>query len=659
MKTESIIRPNAKRAASIATLLALTAALILLFPLFPIPRPSNVSSIPWKVELLFSILLFAVAVYWPQSFSSLPKLRADQTTNVFRWLVLLLTGISAWSALSLFWATSAASAAHHILVWGSYAILFVIAYAFAIFHNATKYYFQFFSFIAIVIGGLCVFDFVMLEDFSIQEGDIRIRYAKFAEMLIIVSPLLFASAMIARGRTKKIAALVPAGLSWLAVMLSLSKGAFIAGIIGFIFLFGALILFRSDLRRKTFATASLWLILTLAVQVGFSVFSSVPSTADYISGKKDATRSTSDMRLFTWQIAARMIKSNLLLGVGADNFGIEFNDARREYAAANATDPALATGEDYLFERAHNEPLQIFAELGIPGFLFFSGAFAFIAFAFISGIYKHGNKLSPVLYASAAGIIAFGFSSLFSSFSFRAFQNGIVLFIVLAVGFRRLNRSHPKSTYERPGEALIVRVAAILIPIFLVAFSGAKAVSQYSMYIGARAKSAEEAISYFERAGRFDPDNPGAHLAIAETNAKNENWESAVLHFRKAINGGFGVSVVYSFLANAQEKNGDLDSAELTLAEAIEIFPRSTFLRARLAFVQEKLGKTQEADRQMTLARSIDKAQADGWYCVLKDGIVLAAYRAYADPSVAPPPELLPKLAIYAYTDPIWPVTPK
>jgi tetratricopeptide (TPR) repeat protein len=141
-------------------------------------------------------------------------------------------------------------------------------------------------------------------------------------------------------------------------------------------------------------------------------------------------------------------------------------------------------------------------------------------------------------------------------------------------------------------------------------------------------------------------------LAAAERFVREKRWTEAVPYFQRAIEKGFGVSVVYSYLANSQEQAGDLPAAAETLREAREIFPRSVFLRIRSTITLEKLGRDPDAQTQMEIARAIDPRQANGWYSVIKDGILNAHLHATSDPAnFAAPPELLPENAIHAYND--------
>ena len=96
----------------------------------------------------------------------------------------------------------------------------------------------------------------------------------------------------------------------------------------------------------------------------------------------------------------------------------------------------------------------------------------------------------------------------------------------------------------------------------------------------------------------------------------------------------------------------DLPARQQTLREAAAIFPRSTFIRTRLAIVLEKIGRPREAFEQIALSRMVDERQTNGWYSVIKDGIMAGHLNARDEPAkFAAPPDLLPAAAIYAYND--------
>ena len=630
-------------------------ALVLISPLFSFPRPINVSSIPWRVELLFAAFILAVVIFRSHKINLARDLGRFTGRLEVRVLLFVFGSFTLWSFFSCFWAESPNSALHHSFVWGNYILVFLLSYFFGKTGRSRSQMIRLLATVSLFVGGLAVFDFVTMQDFTVQEGTLRIRYAKFAELLITITPLLFAVALFSKTKAKLIGALAVAFVAWIGVMLSLSKGAFLAGTIGISAFFIFIALFRPDYRLRAAYVAASWIVLTFAFQAGFSQLTAIPSTADYISGKYESGPSTSDMRIYTWKVARKMIGSNLLLGVGGDNFGLAFNKAREELATQIPNDPNAAIGEDYVFERAHNELIQIAAELGVVGFLMFVMIGVTALAMFGRELWWRSTHLSPIFYASIAGMIAFAISSLFSSFSFRAFQNGIVFFILLGLAasyLKGLRSGLPFLTGSRDSLAFGARVAAILIPLALFVFSATKAASQYTLLFGESSTDLETAISYFESASRLDPDNPGAELAAAGSLVREKQWSAALPHFRRSIDRGFGISLIYSYMANAQEMSGDLRSAESTLREAASIFPRSTFIRARLAIVLEKQGRDEEATQQLAVGRSYDLQQTNGWYSVIKDGILNAHIKATSDPSnYSAPPDLRPQNAIYFYNN--------
>src|SRR5205823_3923210 len=85
-----------------------------------------------------------------------------------------------------------------------------------------------FAVAALFLGLFCLIDYAGMADFASVEGSIRVRYGKFAELLVTLSPLLWVMTLYVRGRRSWLFMFVAAAMSWITVMLSLSKGAFIS-----------------------------------------------------------------------------------------------------------------------------------------------------------------------------------------------------------------------------------------------------------------------------------------------------------------------------------------------------------------------------------------------------------------------------------------------
>jgi len=405
-------------------------------------------------------------------------------------------------------------------------------------------------------------------------------------------------------------------------------------------------------RRRATLLAGTWLALTLAVQILFSAATNIPSTTDYISGKADQTRSTSQMRLFTWKVAEQMIRDNWLIGVGGDNFGLRFNESRYRYATANPSDADLEIGEDYLFERAHNEPLQIAAELGVVGVLLIAAPFVLFGFAVFKIACR--NKMTPLFISCLAGCAGFAVASMFSSFSFRAIQNGIAFAIVSGLALRTL-RNGRRMLNEEKGfsyrQIKLVAVGAVALSAFLIFTSAAAGLSRFYQYRAQGARDNASRVELLKTAITLDGENAAAYSTLSSVLAADGNFPGAAAAMRTAINNGIGVTQTYSVLAAFETSAGNATGAEKAMSEAVAIYPRSVFARVRYAQTLELNGKYSEVRQQIDAANAIDSKQSRGWTALLRDGD-LAAFRASAqDTGIDPPASLRPSEAVFQFID--------
>ena len=213
-------------------ILSALLALALLGILFSVPQPGVHVNQPFKAELLLSLFLMI--------FLAAMTRRAHQThpdSKLLKIIVFSIGSFVLWSGISTVWGSSSGSVVHHTLLWSVYLIFFLL-FTSREWPNANlRFIAATFVFVALILGLLCVFDYLTVVDFTSSEGPIRIRYGKYAELLVTISPLLWALAIYGRNQSPRRLLLIAGIISWLTVMLSLSKGAFIAGIIGFALFF--------------------------------------------------------------------------------------------------------------------------------------------------------------------------------------------------------------------------------------------------------------------------------------------------------------------------------------------------------------------------------------------------------------------------------------
>lgn len=481
---------------------------------------------------------------------------------------------------------------------------------------------------------------------------LRIRYGRFAELLVTALPMLAMGVIYAKSWRHSLFCAFIWLCGWAVVLLSLSRGAFIAGVIAHAIFFAAVILFARSVRKKALTFVAFAIVSTIAIQTIFSMLTAVPTTADLVAGKADARSSSATFRAFTWRATGEMIKTHPLLGVGAGNFGPAFNDARGRLALSSTPSEGPEIAEDFMAERAHNEPIQIVAELGIVGGLFLFGAISVFILGVILMFRRSRRRPSIAFWAALAGMIGFAVSSMVSSFSFRAMQNGIVFFAILAVALNEIAKSQTRDLAVLTKTKKMALLAATTVAVILLSvFSVTRAAAEYFVYKAEREPDYLQVKDQMTRAIVLDPDNPNAYFFYAaRASIAGENAFAANV-LRQGIARGVGVTIAYSRLAKYEQETGDINSAELTLRKGVEIYPNSVFMRMRLATFLRDLGRTGVADEQQAYAMKIDEAQARGWELLIREGSVKAFYTSRSRSGIAEPSKLQPANAVLDYID--------
>jgi len=259
------------------------------------------------------------------------------------------------------------------------------------------------------------------------------------------------------------------------------------------------------------------------------------------------------------------------------------------------------------------------------------------------------------LFAAAAGMAAFLISSQFSSFSFRAAQNGVAFFIVFAVAIKELTKTHrqPQTKLGRNVFSRPIYLLGWIVTLLLTIFCVVKGFAEYQAYMAERSATYSGAQEHFRAAVTADAEYAGAYLSNAARASAEGVPATAAQMTRKALDNGLGVTPVYSQLAKQQIAAGDVDGAEATYREAISIYPRSVFIRTEFLVFLENHGRSDAAAEQAAAARLIDLRQAHGWYLIIREGSVAAFYRSQGDPDIAPPAELTPYNGVLQYVDKI------
>ncbi len=598
----------------------------------------------WRVETFSSVWLLATLGYL--LFSQKESIKNfNLPPREIKLIVLPLAAFVVWSAASMLWAASWKSALYHTLIWAEYLIFYCLV---TVLIRSEKNYRMFLKCLTaafLLIAVPAVIEFGYFTAFNGGGTTLGIRFAKYGEQIVTFLPLLIVGTLKLKGKSF---ALGTAAMTVLCLLIIATLGRanlflFGAGVIG------TLIIFvyqkgwaRFRRRILIFCTALILAPILLNCLTFFSDEPGIPMV-NRIKETSGVTYS-GNFRKLTTAISLEMFAAHPLSGIGADNFGMQFNNFRAEYARTHPNDGNLSVAESELAERSHNEFLQIAAELGTIGILIF--------FCFLGGIALTAVRAAKIrrdwLKPSAAllGIVLFLLSSLVSSFSFRLVQNGFVFFFVLAVAVKYLVKTGNDHLIEAKSVApkflKLGYAAAILVCMLMLVYClprvAAAALSARAFQI----QDLNEAKTIFQTSNNLDGENPAPHYFLGLRYFKAKKFAEAVPEFQTSIKLGAATSADYNYLAAAQILAGDGAGAEQTFAEAVNLYPFSPFVRTRCGVILENNGKPQLAAEQFKRALELDSKQANTWRVLIEKGVTAAAQTSLKDDNYAKVDFLMP-----------------
>ena len=604
----------------------------------------------WRVDLAASLFLLATLSYLflrSRQLNFLPKVSRPEL-----WLIIVpMIAFISWSAASIAWAPSWKSAVHHTLLWSEYLTFYVLA-RYLVDHddNAGKLV----RTLAIVLVLFALPAIVEFTATMIIGGDtsFRARFAKYGEQMVTLLPLLLVIVLRSSGPKFKVA-LAAAVAMWLLIYCT-------AGRVN-IFLFTLLVvaigiavvaLPNFHRYRRRFGVV---LLTFIVAPVPFYFLSLAAGASDPIVARfADSTGNaySNGFRQVMNGVSIEMLKAVPVNGVGADNYGFQYNSYREKYAAQNPNDANLVYGEVGIVGQAHNEFLQVAAELGLVGVAIFTWFLCGLAYlGWLSLRRLREGSLLP--FAATVGLAMFLASSAVSSYSFRLVQNGFVFFVVLAIASKMLLK--PKSASEPNAvmrvwlkPALAAGIAACLL---LAMYSTVRVASVIVTTKANWTVDLEDAAPLYRRAMSLDDENPDVRNNFGKRYFRNERYAEAIPLLADSIRIGRAESTDFSYLATCQSLTGDPAAAEDTMRQAAALYPRSPFVLTRYAGILQNNKKADEAAIFLDRALDLDRPAANTWWTMINRGSQVASDLAFSRKDHLPIMDLQPTASIYAVLD--------
>jgi O-antigen ligase len=625
-------------------ILGIAWPVVLLVPHLPgIPRAAF-SVLPWRQEATLALLL-TITIAW------LVRTKAARQVLLFDSREFRLAGLFViWVWLSITWANDRYSAAHLAMQWTSYLTYFALM-TFLACSRVIRFSFVILGLVVWMLAIACSIESWMgfpLTDASLRFGQNPLfrGFSGFGEIMGSTSILFAALAIDLRRVRVALACGATAAVAWLATLQSLERAPLIGALAGLALLSIGVLLKPSRgrvlrLGLLSFAFAFMLVLTTSPWRSAQGDVATVNRLQQSVSEDANA-----QVRFLFWGVALELWRSNPILGVGANNYQGQYAHGRAEFAARYPGSPLVRMNDDLLTLCAHNEYLQMLAELGIVGLLLFSLFAVGLVQLFFRAL-KLGRRSIPILGAAGA-MLAFVVSSGASSSSFRYLGGGIVFFFSASLIARRVHRrsSHTARSKRRMFAWLGPGLAA-LIPLSLIAFTVQAAGTTFQGYAETSSDSAQ-ADHYYQKSLRLYPSNAAAMFGYGMFLYAHQRPAESLPYLRSAMEKGFNTSTCFAYLAGAEATTGDLNAAERTLATAVKVYPTSVFLRTRHAIALERKGQGTEAKYESAKALELDPRGARGWQRLIEEDIDAATLASTHDRSIAMPGELVPQGGVFA-----------
>lgn len=629
--------------------------LVLLAPFVPgLPRPEP-SGLTWRQELLLSLLLSVTTALLllkraPGKGATAPSLTRAHAFKLSRRELLLILPLALfvlWSVLSLAWASNPYPVLHYAFVWGSYLLFFLLMRGVAMRPGLLALSLASFLTVILIISLASVIG-------ALGAPISLFRYNGLGEPLAISIPLSVVLALSVRRRLLAVTCGATALLAWLGMLQAFERTPFLSTTAGLILL-ALLILFFPQFRLRKLKRASILLscfILVTAFQFmprTFSIGAEPPHTALSRLQTSSVEDENTQARLLFWGVALEMWRERPLTGAGANHYGIAFPDARAQFAASHPGSKLVGLNEGHLVIMAHNEYLQILAELGLAGLLLFTLFAASLLWAAWRALKR---AQSPVVPGAISTLAVFAINSGASSVSFRWLASGLIFFFAAAL----VTRFAGCGTAEHETESLKLSVAcrtratvgALSFSLLMLCGMCLQGLNVTEHGLAQGSSDTTTVDNHYRSALFWNPFDGPTHFNYGIWLFNRHRYSEAVPHLRFGLLNGMNTSVCYAYLSAAQMKAGEPERATETLAESIRVYPLSVFLRVRLASALMKMGKEQEAEGELARAVSIEEAWARGWWELINSGKDAAVRAAKASPGrVAPPGNLSPQDAVF------------
>ena len=393
--------------------------------------------------------------------------------------------------------------------------------------------------------------------------------------------------------------LVVVGILYTSLLITCTRGAWIALFFSSIFVLVLLFFYRREFFKANRSSMALLLLVILTITLVFSTPNPLNlrkiSIVERGASAMELKSSSIQQRLLIWHAAAELIKQRPILGWGVGTFGVHYPLAQGKFLSRPENKGFLPQTNRSI--NTHNDYLHVLSEVGVVGFFLFAMILGTFYFRFFSFLRKNSREdfVLPHLYLIFfAGSLSSFLIHALVSFPFHITQNGMLFWMIFALSGRIISG---RIKWEKsPGEGevrgrddlkksssacpktfirwliLLVVVAGSLylsfwrIKIFIsdLHVKQAELFMEAGLYSAAR-KELEEAI-------KIDPFNAQAFADLTEIYTYAGLYQKVIQAAEKAeLN--WNTPNIHNRASFAYLKLGDIDRAKQALLRCIFLYP--------------------------------------------------------------------------------------
>lgn len=587
--------------------------------------------VAWTTAIFLGLFLLAVFTFHSQ-------LVLDRQ---LAFILIPLACFLIWTVVSLLWTPEWAEGVRLTALWLAFGVFFSAA----LLQLRLKSAIWLFHCLTAIVLILAVSQFIEYWQFRGEMLGVFFSHGVTTELIALILPLQLVVFLTTKKKPLVVLTFLTAAAGAAALFLTLRRGAMLGASLAVLFIGLAWL-------RKWLIPADKYRLIVVAVSI-LILFAGVLTfkREEFFSRLRGALQLQAapnvrvaelglTSRLVKWITALDVVRRNPVLGVGNGGFPAVYGEYRR-YFVENpryAELAVVAETEDYDEIRsphAHNEFLQVFAELGLVGLALYTLFWAGV----VRLLWRARKSIdSEWVIGVLAGIIAFATSSAISGLSLRYSPGCVTLACVAGLGCaiaRRSIQTQNPSGETSPILFTVPKWALAAILVVLTFSSIALALRNRDVLNSQRAQSQidfrfslespalnEGLLRRYQQVLSMDPANSGARLGMGFLLFQMKRPAETIPEVEYALKHSYGRPYAYVLLAFAYEQMGRLDKADEILSTCLVSFPKSLVARSVRAEILSKLGRTEEAQLERNRVLVQDTVLAKSWHLALslKDG---------------------------------------